>query len=119
MASAVDETCTDLELLVIERFCRQEGRSVPSLNDIRVIERDRSAVGFMTDIQIRDLPARWKWSRRAYDSIPGAIVGGVAVGFVIFFENESQLAIEGFTYGETWPESEYPILFLDAKNLRY
>lgn len=114
MASAAETICTDLEFLVIERFCRQEGRCVPALEDIQVIERDRSVVGFMTDVQIRDLPDGWAWSQRVYDRVPNAIVGGAALGFVIFFESDSQLAIEGFVYGETWPESEQPIRFLQS-----
>jgi hypothetical protein len=103
---------TELEYRVVRKYCDLEGRAVPSREEISLVRRDRNSVGFMTEIRIGggvDL----QWSSRVYDRLPSARVGaaGELVGFLMFFDPDRTISIEGFVYGETWPESEHPIEF--------
>lgn len=102
---------TSLEFLVLQQFCRQENRSAPDAENVAVIDRRRSAVGFMTDISMIEMPSNWHWPERVYNRIPDAIVGGSVVGFLLFFEQQPHVTIEGYVYGNQWPEIEAPIQF--------
>jgi len=104
---------TELEYRVVCKYCELEGKAVPSREDIAVVSRHRSPVGFMTDVRIEG-GADIQWTSRVHDRLPSARLGaaGNLVGFLMYFGPDRTIAIEGFAYGDAWPASENPIEFV-------
>ena len=109
------QVLTELEYRVVCKYCELEGKTVPSREDISLIRRDRDPVGFMTEVKV-DGDVDFRWSSRVYERLPSARVGAAEelVGFLMFFDPDTTVSIEGFAYGEVWPISESPIEFVSA-----
>jgi len=111
---------TPLEYSVIEKCCAQQGTSCPSREAFVVVARDRTPVGFMTEIEPSDTARQVpNGGKRIYDSIPAAraVRGGEIMGFLLFFNDGALDAIEGFIYNEeAWPAREWPVQYESAKH---
>jgi len=107
------ERLTSLEYAVVSKFCEQQGLDIPDTREFTVGFRDRNPVGFMTEVSS---VKRLAYNRRVYEEIPSAIslAVGTQIGFVLIFEDGLLDSIEGYSYGEAWPEPEWPVRFLEA-----
>lgn len=108
---------TDLEYAILRKYCEQEGKPLPSREAINVISRDRNPVGFLTQITVTSEAFDWEWSNRVYRYIPEALPNGSedSLGFLLFFEDQAIVSIEGYVNGEEWPEPEFPITFVPSR----
>jgi hypothetical protein len=111
---------TDLEYAILQKYCEQEGKLVPSREVIKVIGRDRNPVGFMTEVTVTSEAFDWGWTDRVYQHIPDAIPHGAedSLGFLLFFEGKATMAIEGYVNGEDWPDPEFPVTFMPSPVVR-
>ena len=112
-ADCNDKTLTDLEYEVLLKFCKSENITCPKKDCFEVIDRNRSPVGFMTDLKNNQAAQELKNERKIYESIPNAetVVSKQCLGFLLFFGDNSIEAIEGYVFGEEWPNIEWPIVF--------
>jgi hypothetical protein len=102
---------TELEYAVLLKFCEAQNAFCPSKDEISVVSRKRSEVGFMTAVTCAK---PFSYSERVYEQIPPAmsLSDGTMIGFLLYFDNGLLKAVEGFCYGERWPTPEWPVRFL-------
>ena len=112
---------TPLERMFVEEFCRFLGVPANHIDQLKVLERNRNPVGFMTEIDHRSVPAELCWGVNVFDTPRVAIVGplGDMCGSLLFFDQQSGVldAIEGFVYGEAWPEVEHPAFWSETERV--
>lgn len=110
---------TPLERMFVEEFCRFEGLDSRGLDEVRIIERNRNPVGFMTEMDPESVPDILKWSAGVFNTPRVAVVGpGQSLcGSLLFFNKTTGLldAIEGFVYEDNWPEPESPIFWSETE----
>jgi hypothetical protein len=103
---------TPLENLFVREFCRLAKIEDAVTGRLRASDRSRSSVGFMTTLDNATVPSELKWGVRVFDTPRVALVGPdqEPCGSLLFFNSETGIleAIEGFVFGETWPEIEEP-----------
>lgn len=112
---------TPLERMFVEEFCRFAGLETRGIDDLRVSERNRDPVGFMTKVDIRTVPAQLRWDFGVFDTRRVAVVGTdrMLCGSLLFFDKETRAldAIEGFVYGEAWPNVEAPLFWSETERV--
>lgn len=109
---------TSLEMFFVWEFCRFAGISSDIASGLKVKDRTRDPVGFMTTIVASSVPPELRFESRVFSSLRVACVGPdqLLCGMMLFFEEiEGKLdAIEGFVYGEEWPSSEEPVFWSET-----
>ncbi|MHC4510359.1 MAG: hypothetical protein ACYTAO_15635 [Planctomycetota bacterium] len=101
---------TDLEKDVLLRFFKNEQIDpkalIVSLDEIEVLDRTVAGSGVMIDLErhwclrVGDGSQNYK-----YPDIGGSLnQERIPVGFLLYIERGFIEAIEGFTFGEVWPE---------------
>ncbi|MES0153223.1 hypothetical protein NKJ81_06475 [Mesorhizobium sp. M0018] len=109
---------TSLEMFFVREFCRFAGISSDIANGLKVKDRSRDPVGFMTTIVASSVPPELRFESRVFSSLRVACVGPdqLLCGMVLFFDGiEGKLdAIEGFVYGEEWPSIEEPVFWSET-----
>lgn len=112
---------TPLEFFFVEEFCRIVGISAEHIDQLRVLGRHRNPVGFMTEIDHDTVPQQLRWSGGVFDTLRVAVVGpeGATCGSLLFFDKTSGLLdqIEGYVYGEKWPETESPVFWSETERV--
>ncbi|RJG43264.1 hypothetical protein D3Y55_02570 [Mesorhizobium sp. DCY119] len=106
---------TPLETFFVEEFCRFIGYPSSEAGKLRVGERERSPVGFMTTILAASVPRALCWGHRVFDPPRIALVGpdSVKCGMMLFFDSVTGKldSIEGSVFGEQWPSIEEPFFW--------
>nr|WP_274859395.1 hypothetical protein [Phaeobacter sp. PT47_59] len=99
---------TILEEQILREFCRQHPELMrePSAYDhIQVGERSYSGAGFLSELLAGPSLETNKPVERFVWTGPAATLNGkTEVGCLVFVEQNRVSAIEGFTFGESWPE---------------
>ncbi|TPM27992.1 hypothetical protein [Mesorhizobium sp. B2-3-5] len=106
---------TPLEIFFVQEFCRSARISPDLVSVLKVKERSRNPVGFMTAIIPSSVAEELRFDGRVFSSARVAHVGPdrLPCGMVLFFDEVTGMldAIEGFAYGEEWPSVEEPIFW--------
>lgn len=112
---------TPLERMFEEEFCRFSGLETRGMDDLRVSQRNCNPVGFMTMLDLRTVPAQLRWDFGVFDTPRVAVVGPdrMLCGSLLFFDKETRAldAIEGFVYGEAWPNVEEPLFWSETNRV--
>ncbi|MER8700891.1 hypothetical protein [Mesorhizobium sp. M1273] len=91
---------TPLEVFFVKEFCRSAGVSPDMMPALKVKERSRDPVGFMTRVTPSSVSPELRFESRVFSSLRVACVGPdqLLCGMVLFFDGiEGKLeAIEGF-----------------------
>src|SRR5690606_21651318 len=86
---------------------------------LRLLERNRAPVGFMTTLDLRTVSDALKWNTGVFATPRVAVVGSdrTLCGSLLFFDSKTRRlnAIEGFVYGEAWPEDEAPLFWSETE----
>ncbi len=86
-----------------------------------VKDRSYSGVGFFTDFEVpADIPRVDDKPHFQLTDVVGDVRGiDHGVGFVLFMENGCISFLEGFTYGEPWPEEvrDYELTYMTGNNM--
>lgn len=111
-----DTDITELEYRILRKFCELTEQTLPEAEAIRIIERNRNPVGFMTEVTIDDPAKKLFYDERVFQNMPDASVGWFGwsknvVGFLLFFDDGRLGAIEGYIALEEWPKNESKIKF--------
>ena len=110
---------TPLERMFVEEFCRFATIDARQANSLRVSDRDRNPVGFMSAIERSSVPSGLRWTAGVFSTPRVAVVGPdrLLCGTLLFFDKETGFldAIEGFVYGEVWPTDEAPAFWSEAE----
>ena len=111
---------TPLERMFVEEFCRFVGVSTDQIDQLGVLERNRNAVGFITTLEPLSIPARLTFGT-VFNSPRVAVVGPeqALCGSLLFFDKRTGLldAIEGYVYGDSWPEVETPVFWSESERV--
>ncbi|TKB76447.1 MAG: hypothetical protein E5W81_15185 [Mesorhizobium sp.] len=108
---------TPLEVFFVQEFCRSAGISPDMMSALKVKERSRDPVGFMTRVTPSSVAPELRCESRVFSSPKVAHVGPdrLPCGMVLFFDEITGrlAAIEGFVYGEEWPSIEEPVFWAE------
>ena len=111
---------TPLERMFVEEFCRFAGIEVGIIERLVVLERNRNPVGFVTTIDPGSVPPQLNFGT-VFDTPRVAIVGPehARCGSLLFFDGQTGAldAIEGYVYGDMWPEVETPAFWSEAERV--
>jgi len=103
---------TPLEAMFVQEFCRFRAVAPLEVDGLRVLERAGNPVGFITTVDPFSVPDTLRWNHRVFRPHRIAVVGPekIECGMLLFFDVDTAKldAIEGFVYGERWPEVEEP-----------
>ncbi|MDP3898118.1 MAG: hypothetical protein Q8Q62_15730, partial [Mesorhizobium sp.] len=114
---------TPLERMFVEEFCRFTAIEGADTDQLRVLERDRNPVGFITTLDPMTVPGRLRWGARVFNSPRVAVVGPekIECGSLLFFDKKTGAldAIEGFVYGEAWPDPEAPAYWSEISRVNH
>lgn len=97
---------TILEQAILSKFFEIEGFKIENVNleQIQVVERQFTGIGFISQLNPKDL----KIVNGSQDFIGGTVGaklnGKIDAGFLVYVKNSYIDALEGYTYGEDWPE---------------
>ncbi|KIC32364.1 hypothetical protein [Leisingera sp. ANG-M7] len=99
---------SELEIRVLEVFCESFpeyfGRKI-EFHAVGSCERSFSGQGFMTELpNISELQTASYIDRLVWDKATAMINDETLVGFLVYLEDGKLTAVEGFTFGEDWPE---------------
>ncbi|MBV1865387.1 MAG: hypothetical protein KUG74_13290 [Rhodobacteraceae bacterium] len=99
---------TKLEISVLREFCENFPEYFDKSFDFDTVEnseRSFSGKGFMTELPtIPEFQTATHIDRLVWDKATATINGSILVGFLVFLEDGHLSAVEGFTFGESWPE---------------
>lgn len=95
-----------LEQAVLERFIKSEGLKVNKIDfhEIQVVERDFTGSGFMTWLEPNKLLILNGAKSFTGGKIGARINSTIEAGFIFYIKDGSINTMEGYTYGEEWPE---------------
>lgn len=101
----------EIEKKVLRLFLMSRGLSDKEIDvfisKTALVEREIDSAGFYTTIKILPLYKEIFVNSQEWSDAVGYTHAGIEVGFVIFPPNEvNYIVIEGFTYGEEYPETE-------------
>ena len=75
----------------------------------------------MTEFESGSVADALRWNKGVFESQRIAIVGPerIECGMLLFFDKESGKldAVEGFVYGERWPDAEEPFYWSETERL--
>ena len=99
------------EIAALEQFCILTDVKVSCLRDLQVLNRDVTKAGFMTEFKENNLLCE----KSVFDLIPDAVSfpSEMNVGFLIYSEKGQLVALEGYPYGDEWPEKDDKLIFTD------
>lgn len=100
---------TELEMSVLQEFYEKYPEHFDKTFDFEAVdncERSLSGKGFMTELPTTpELQVARHTDRLVLDKVTATVNGSILVGFIVFLESRHLSAVEGFTFGESWPES--------------
>ncbi|EBY0597066.1 hypothetical protein DUR17_25900, partial [Salmonella enterica subsp. enterica serovar Typhimurium] len=99
-----------IEKKVLKKFFNKVDGHVSNFDLSCVLERRESKVGFMTILDKREF-LKTDFTLRVYDKMPNGKIDGYEVGFVVYVEDGYVSAIEGFVYGDKWPDNSSSLEF--------
>ena len=112
---------TPLERMFVEEFCRFAGIAPQCIDEVRVLDRNRNPVGFITEVDRNTVPAELRWGGGVFSTPRVAVVGPTAAtcGSLIFFDRQTGVldAIEGFCDGSAWPVPEEPAFWSETERV--
>lgn len=111
---------TPLERMFVEEFCRFAGIETSGVEQLSVLERNRNAAGFVTTLEPRSIPAQFTYGT-VFNSPRVALVGPeqALCGSLLYFDKRTGAldAIEGYVYGDSWPEVETPLFWSESERV--
>jgi hypothetical protein len=122
------KTLTKLETRVLAKFLAGNTPILGLLREqaqsLQVVSREFSGAGFFTNLFVSDdkprIPGRPRFVLTAVAGDTPVLSDGI--GFALFLEDGALSMIEGFTYGEEWPNEieNLELQYLDtrAQNLK-
>jgi hypothetical protein len=95
-----------LEQAVLNRFFESEGleKGHCDMSQIRITDRDFTGAGFVTWLKPNQLIVENGPSSFTGGRIGARLNGNLEAGFVVYIKEGYIHALEGYTYGEEWPE---------------
>ena len=111
---------TPLERMFVEEFCRFARIETAVIEQLRMLERNRNPVGFITTLEPLTLPAELIFGT-VFGSPRVAVVGPeqTLCGSLLFFDKKTGAldAIEGYVYGDAWPNVENPAFWSETERV--
>lgn len=106
--------------MFVEEFCRFAGIETSGVEQLRVLERNRNSVGFITTLEARSVPAQLTYGT-VFNSPRVVVVGpeqSLCGSLLLFDKRTGALdAIEGYVYGESWPKVETPFFWSESERV--